>query len=162
MTDLESLLARLHYGTDSLVDVLIEKPAPGVHVLADTVQVEPGVGVVGNHNRVSWWKGKPVAGREVTAMAAEVLEALGADLAVPGDNLITRGLDLRRLQAGDRIEIGSAVLERTSGMHRPCSLFARRISEDARRAVLATNTRGALFVVLEGGTMRTGDPITLI
>jgi len=162
MTDLESLLARLHYGTDSRVDVLIEKPAPGVHVLADAVRVEPGVGVVGNHSRVSWWKGKPVAGREVTAMAAEVLEALGADLAVPGDNLITRGLDLGHLQAGDRIEIGGAVLERTSSMHRPCSLFARRISEDARRAVLATNTRGALFVVLEGGTMRTGDPITLI
>ncbi len=159
MDRLETRLTRLEYGSRPHVEALLEKPAPGVHVLVDEVRVRQGKGLAGNHERVSWWKGKPVAGREVTAMAAEVLEALGAQAAVPGDNLITRDLDLRTLREGDQICVGSVILERTSGMHRPCSLFARRISEEARRAVLATNTRGALFVVLQSGIVRIGDPI---
>lgn len=159
MDYLESQLAALQYGAHPRVDALFEKPAPGVHAYVDNVSVESGKGVAGNHARVSWWKGQPVTGREVTAMAREVLAVLGAQAAVPGDNLITRDLDLRALREGDQLRVGTVVLERTAGMHRPCSLFARRISEEARKAVLATNTRGALFVVLQGGIIRVGDTI---
>jgi len=160
MDRLESMLTQIVYDTPPRVHAVLEKPAPGVHVLVDEALMRPGTGFDGNHDRVSWWKGRPVEGREVTAMASEVLDVLNSRAVIPGDNLITRGLDLRVLRDGDRIRAGEVVLERTASIHKPCALFAARISEEARRAVLATQTRGALFVVREGGFVRTGDPIT--
>lgn len=141
---------------------LIEKPAPGVHVCASSVDVVEGVGFAGDHARKSYWKGKEVPGRHITAIAREVLDALGTAWDVPGDNLITSGVDLSRLKEGDRLRVGSVILVRTAEPHRPCDLFARRTSEDARQAVLATGTRGALFEVASGGSLRTGQPVEVV
>jgi MOSC domain-containing protein YiiM len=157
--NLQSLLQSVRYDGDPTVAALIEKPAPGVHVRVSAVDVVSGVGFSGDHARKSHWKGKEVPGRHVTAIAREVMDVLGAAWDVPGDNLVTSGVDLSRLKEGDRLRIGRVSLIRTAKSHRPCDLFARRISEEARQAVLATNTRGALFVVESGGTMEVGQPV---
>lgn len=156
-----SVLESLVYEGEPVVAALIEKPAPGVHVRASAVRVLDGVGFEGDHARKSFWKGKEVPGRHVTAMAQEVLDAIGAAWDVPGDNLITSGVDLSALKEGDRLRMGDVVLVRTAKPHRPCELFARRISEEARQAVLASGTRGALFVVEKGGTLSPGQIIQL-
>ncbi len=141
---------------------LIEKPAPGVHIRVSRVDVVEGVGFAGDHARKSYWKGEEVPGRHVTAIAREVLDVLGTAWDVPGDNLITAGVDLSRLKEGDRLRVGSVLLVRTAKSHRPCDLFARRTSEEARQAVLATGTRGALFEVASGGTLSTGQPVEVV
>lgn len=159
---LNSTLESLVYVGQPVVAALIEKPAPGVHVRVSTVGVVEGVGFSGDHARKSYWKGEEVPGRHVTAIAREVLDAIGVTWDVPGDNLITSGVDLSALKEGDRLRIGEVVLVRTAKPHRPCDLFARRTSEEARQAVLTTGTRGALFVVDTGGTLLTGQPVHVI
>jgi len=158
---LEAALSSLRFEAVPSVADLIEKSAPGVHARRDVVQVGAG-GFTGDHPRKSWWRGNEVPGRDVTAMTSEVLDILGVEMDVPGDNLITRGVDLGGLDAGDRLMIGNVVLCRSEKPHRPCDTFARRTFGEAMRAVAATDTRGALFVVEKPGTIRTGDPIRVV
>lgn len=91
--------------------------------------------------------------------SAEVAETLGIDPVVIGDNIICQGIDLSRLKMGDELKIGQVVLRRAEKDHRPCELFARRVSQEAMEAVRETRMRGALFYVITGGTISDRDPI---
>lgn len=156
---LQDQLKSVRYSGPARVAEVVDKPAPGVHARRDVIFLEAGRGARGNHPHASYWKGKLIEGRDVTAMSLEVLDALGASSLVPGDNLITEGVDLRALRPGDRLRIGSAILERSKKVHGPCDLFARRISPAARQAVAELSLRGALFVVVQSGEIRRHDPI---
>lgn len=160
-SELGGRLASVRFDAEPVVADLIEKTAPGVHARRHSVDVGPR-GFSGDHPRKSWWRGSEIPGRDVTAMAAEVLDVLSAGTDVPGDNLITLGVDLGAIEAGDRLMIGDVVLRRSLKPHSPCDVFARRTSPEAMRAVAATNTRGALFVVEKPGTISTGDAIRLV
>lgn len=157
---LEKLVA-LPLRRNGKVAMLVETPTPGRHVVRARVEAVPGKGFAGDHARKSFYRGQLVPGREVTAMSREVLEVLGVDPVVVGDNLITEEIDLGRLEPGDRVRVGAAVvLERSDREHRPCTLFRDRTSPAAFAAVSRERYRGALFVVRTGGTIATGDPIT--
>lgn len=158
--DLLSRLSTLTYPGDAVIAAVIQKPAVGVHVRVSDAAVEAGLGFVGDHRKKDWWKGKRIPEREVTMIAAEVLDAFGTPLETPGDNLVVRGLDLRSLKPDQEVRIGSeVVLRRAVKDHRPCHLFARRISPEAREAVSEGGFRGALFAVVRGGTVHVGDPV---
>jgi MOSC domain-containing protein YiiM len=63
--------------------------------------------------------------KAVLLIAAEVVDALVADgwpvyYGALGENLTTRGIDIRRLRLGDRLRAGSALLEITQPRE-PCS-----------------------------------------
>ena len=166
MTPIAPLLERLRsieYVGPIRLHAIIQKPAVGVHVRVEDAIAQEGIGLVGDHGKKDWWKGKRIPEREITAVSREVMEALGAPVDVPGDNLVVEGIDLRRLKPGSLIRIGpSVVLKRAEKIHRPCELFARRISEEARRAVTELEMRGALFSVVSGGTLSCGDPLSII
>lgn len=153
-------LRRLRYRAPGRVAFLVEKPAPGVHELRDRVSVIAGRGFGGDHSRVSWWKGRLVPGREVTAVALEVLGAMQVAPDVPGDNLVTAGLDLAALRPGDRLGVGGIVLVRGPEPHRPCATFRHRAGGEAFEAA-AAGYRGALFRVEVGGVLTVGDPIRI-
>lgn len=158
--DLISRLYALSFDGPARIEALIQKPAVGVHVRVSDAAVEAGLGLVGDHRQKDWWKGKRIAEREVTMVSAEVLSTLGAAAETPGDNLVVSGIDLRSLKPGQLVRVGSdVVLRRAVKDHRPCHLFARRISPEAREAVSEGGFRGALFAVLKGGTIRVGDAI---
>lgn len=160
-SSLHEVLGSLAYSGPSRLHTLIQKPAVGVHVRVDRAQVEVGLGLCGDHRKKDWWKGNRIPEREVTAVSREVLEALGASADVTGDNLIVEGMDLRVLKPGSLLRVGpSVVLQRAAKTHRPCDLFARRISEEARKAVLDLDLRGALFSVVLGGVLSCGDTIS--
>jgi MOSC domain-containing protein YiiM len=162
----DHLLARLNaieYGSEGRVELLVETPAPGVHLSRDEVHVLPGKGFAGDHDRKSFYRGSLVPGREVTAMNIEVLEALDVDPLVTGDNLFVRHLNLGALEPGSTICIGGQViLERSMREHRPCRVFRDRTSPDVFRAVSRERYRGTLFVVRTGGLIRTGDNISAV
>lgn len=166
MTDTPALVERLRgivYSGPIRLHAIIQKPAVGVHVRVDEAMVEEGVGLSGDHDKKDWWKGKRIPEREITAISREVMEALGAGVDVPGDNLVIEGMDLRELKPGSLVRIGpSVVLKRAEKIHRPCELFARRISEEARLAVTELELRGALFSVVSGGTLSSGDTLSII
>lgn len=156
-------LDTLTLGRDGRVASLVVKPAEAIHNVSDEVLVRVGEGFVGDHPYKSHWKGELIPGRDVTAVSAEVAAVLGFEPTAVGDNLVTAGLDLRSLKCGDRLRLGSSVvLERSQAPHRPCAKFRERTSDLAYDIALANNYRGALFVVIEGGQLRVGDPIEVI
>jgi len=156
---LEAALNALSYDTIGEVALLVGKPAPGEHVALLKVAVVKGFGFKGDHALKSHWRGKRIPGREVSAVSFEVAHVLGVDPLTIGDNLVTRGLDLRQLRTGDRVQIGTAILERSDRTHRPCHLFSQRTSPEAYAVVRRTNHRGALFNVVEPGHLAVGDAI---
>lgn len=152
-------LDRLDLGDEGRVHMLVETPQPHRHATREKVRAIPGRGFAGDHARKSFYKGEFVPGREVSAMALEVLQVLGVDPVVVGDNLITEGFDVMALDEGARVRVGEVVLERSNRPHRPCVAFRERTSPEAFAAVSRGRYRGALFVVRTPGTIRTGDAI---
>ncbi|MEM1043425.1 MAG: MOSC domain-containing protein [Bacteroidota bacterium] len=150
-------------GPSGRVAMLVETPRPHEHAERESVQAVPGKGFAGDHGRKSFYLGKHVPGREVSAVALDTLRVLGVDPIVVGDNLITEGFDLAALEPGDRVRVGEeVVLARSERAHRPCSVFRERTSPEAFAVVRQQRYRGALFVVERGGTIRLGDRIERI
>lgn len=159
----DNLVAKLNsirWGRPS-VACLVETSQPHRHAARDEVDVVVGKGFAGDHEKKSYYRGEYVPGREVSAMASEVLQVLGVDPVVVGDNLITEGIDLSKLSEGDAVRIGDVLLERSGKAHRPCVPFRNRTSPEAFAAVSQSNARGALFVVRKGGRIQCGDSIEI-
>ena len=153
-------LHQLDLGDTGRVTLLVETPQPHRHATPDSVRAILGRGFAGDHARKSFYKGAFVPGREVSAVAREVLDAIGVEPSVIGDNLITEGIDLMALEPGDRVRVGEEVLlERSQRPHDPCVAFRERTSPEAFAAVSQDRFRGALFVVRRPGTIRVGDAI---
>lgn len=154
-------LAALDLGRKGHAALLVESPASGQHEVREEVQVVLGKGFAGDYPRKSFYKGKYVPGREVSAASAEVLRVLEVDPVVVGDNLITEGVDLSSLEPGDQMQVGAVRLRRSERAHRPCTKFRDRTSPEAFAAISRERYRGALFVVEKGGVIRQGDPIRI-
>lgn len=154
-------LSSVEWKPTGRVALLVETPVPHRHAPRTEVTAIVGKGFAGDHEKKSFYKGEYVPGREVTAISLEVLDVLGVDPVVVGDNLITEGINLSALSAGDVVEIGEVILERSEKAHRPCRTFRARSSPEAFAVVSREGYRGALFVVREGGRIRMDDEITL-
>jgi len=155
-------LAGLRYETVGLVETLILSPEPGRHVPMTTLQVLPESGVCGQYPGKQWWRGRRIPGRQISAVSAEVLDALDIPHDVPGDNLIVRGLDLSRFAPGDTLRVGDALLFVTPTPHRPCSKLARRTSLTQMRAISAGRLRGVLLDARAPATITIGDAVERI
>lgn len=161
----ERLLTELDQVTwngEGRVALLVETPTPHRHVVRKHVDVVPGKGFAGDHAKKSYYRGRYVPGREVSAMTREVLEVLDVEPSAVGDNLITEGVDLARLREGECMHVGDVLLERSTRAHRPCKTFRDRSSPEAFAVVSRHGYRGALFVVRTGGVIRQGDPIRVL
>ena len=162
MSDLDQRLDALGYHGAARLHAIIQKPAVGIHVRVDRAEAVEGMGLEGDHVKKDWWKGERISERQVTAITREVMDALQTSVDVPGDNLVLEGVNLKALKPGSLVRIGpSVVLKRAQKIHRPCDLFARRISEEARQAVIKHELRGALFSVVHGGFLTLGDAVTI-
>lgn len=103
---------------------------------------------------------------QLTIMNSRVLESIVGPIdgwAAAGDQLYV-DFDLGRdnISPGTRLAIGSTVVEVTDKPHRGCAKFTRRFGLDAFRWVnselgMNLKLRGINAVVVEPGTIRTGD-----
>lgn len=152
-------LSGVAWSLEGKVTALVETPQPHRHAVRTKVRVVAGKGFAGDHPRKSYYRGGYVPGREVSAIASEVLRVLGVDPDVVGDNLITEGVDLAALDEGDWLQVGAVVLRRSNRAHLPCRPFRDRTSPEAFAVVSRNGYRGALFVVERGGIIRSGDPV---
>lgn len=157
-----AMLEEMTWGADGSVALLVETPEPHRHVVRKQVDVVPGKGFAGDHVEKSHYRGEHVPGREVSAVTLEVLDVLGVDPAAVGDNLVTTGVDLAHLKAGDLVQVGDVILERSHRTHRPCETFRKRSNPEAFDVVKRGGYRGALFVVKKGGRVTTGDRIRVV
>lgn len=152
-------LTALRYETAGFVEALIVSPCMDEHQRVPSLRVTPGVGVEGEYPGKQWWQGRRVPGRQISAVNAEVLDALEIAYDVPGDNLIIRGIDLSRFEPGDVLRVGDALLVATATPHRPCAKFGQRTSPDKLRAIAVGRFRGTLFDALQPASLTVGDAV---
>jgi len=84
-----------------------------------------------------------------------------------GENVTTRGIDLLALPTGTRLRLGEAATVEITGLRNPCvqldtfqqGLMAATLDKDASGNLI--RKAGIMSVVLVGGEVRPGDPITV-
>lgn len=84
-----------------------------------------------------------------------------------GENVTTRGVDLLGLPTGTRLHLGDAAIVEVTGLRNPCAqldglqqgLMAATLDRDAEGNLI--RKAGIMGVVIAGGQVRAGDPITV-
>ena len=147
--------------------------------LAESLELIAGEGIAGDAHCGSTVKHRSRVAvdplqpnlRQVHLIAAELLDELNAEgfALNPGDlgeNLLTRGIDLIDLPRGTRLRIGSEAEIELTGLRNPCGqIEAFRPGLLARVALRAhdgsiVRKAGVMAIVLHGGRIAVGDPVT--
>ncbi len=102
--------------------------------------------------------GRPGSRRQVLLMDIETLEQLGVAPGSVKENITTRGLELVGLRAGQRLQVGEALLEVTA----PCEPCARMDEIRPGLQQELCGRRGMLCRVVGAGLVRCGDRIELV
>ena len=111
-----------------------------------------GLGIQGDKHAVA------VSDRQVLLADKEALDAVGVTAGTIKENLTVEGLNVMDLPEGSRLRLGtSAVLEITE-ICEPCFRM-----DEIRHGLKQEleGRRGMVARVLQGGTIRVGDPITV-
>lgn len=149
----------------SVVAIYLHRTVAGPMEPIDEVCAEAGRGLVGDtYYQLSGTKTKPGADREVTLIESEALDGLSREHNIELDgsesrrNLVTRGVSLNPL-VGREFRVGEV---RLRGI-RPCDP-CKHLQSLTRPGVLkGLADRGGLRAqVLEGGTIRVGDPVSMM
>lgn len=111
--------------------------------------------------------------RQVHLIAAELLDELAAagHAVRPGDlgeNVTTQGVDLLALPEGAVLRLGDVAVVRLTGLRTPCRLIdtfqAGLMSRlwDTDPGGARVRRAGVMAVVVTGGTVRPGDPLSVV
>jgi MOSC domain-containing protein YiiM len=149
-----------------VLELIARRPAVGEREVVEEAELDVAGGLVGD----SWSvRGKsPNPKTQVTLMNSRAAALIAGDRGrwpLAGDQLYV-DLDLSgaNLPSGTRLAIGSAIVEVTDVPHLGCGKFADRYGLQAREFVnspdaVALNMRGINTRVVQGGTIRCGDPV---
>ena len=159
LAEYDARLAALRFETVGLIEALFVSPRPDEHLPVSALRVVPEVGVEGQYPGKQWWQGRRIPGRQISALSAEMLDALEIAYDVPGDNLVIRGLNLEEFQPGDTLRIGDALLTVTPTPHRPCAKLAARTTLTKKTALSAGRRRGLLLDACRPALISVGDPV---
>ncbi len=159
LAEYEARLARLRLETVGIVEALFVSPQPDTHLPVPCLHVLPEIGVEGEYPGKQWWQGRRVPGRQISALSADVLDALEIAYGAPGDNLIVRGLNLEAFQPGDMLRVGDALLQVTPTPHRPCAKLAARTTQTKKAAISAGRRRGLLLDARRPAAIFVGDTV---
>jgi MOSC domain-containing protein YiiM len=113
------------------------------------------VHVVGDKGFEGCAHGRRGSRRQVLLVDRETLEAMDLQPGIIRENITTDGLNVNSLQVGQLLRIGEARLE-VSAVCTPCDQM-EAIRPGLRKELWGR--RGMLCRVLDGGTIRRGDPI---
>ena len=110
--------------------------------------------------------------RQVHLLQAELFDQLmtGGFAVWPGDlgeNVTTHGIDLLGLPCGTRLHLGEGAVVELTGLRNPCGqidrfqrgLLAATLERDAQGRLV--RKAGVMAVVIAGGEVRPGDPISI-
>lgn len=157
------------------LEAIVVRPERNQRLSPASVDISLEGGVEGDHWAKGCWKstedGRPDPDVQICIMNARCIQliAQAADNWAPaGDNLFL-DLDLSpdNLQPGQRLSLGSAIIEITDTPHLGCAKFIERYGRDAcvfvnTGAGKANRLRGVYARVVQDGTITVGDQATKI
>lgn len=156
------------------LEAIVRRPAPLEREVLDEGELSLDDGLVGDCWRSrgsrSTEDGSAHPEMQLNLMNSRALAAVSPDptrRALAGDQLhVDLALGPDDLPPGSRLAIGSAVIEVTARPHRGCAKFRDRFGVDAMRFVNSAvgrqlNLRGINAKVVQPGTIRVGDTITV-
>ncbi|TVP69840.1 MAG: hypothetical protein EA339_14010 [Rhodobacteraceae bacterium] len=155
------------------VEMLCLRPDYGARRFVPEVTVSVREGIPGERWATRPWlrdaAGNPHPGIQICILSRRVLDVVWRDRDTtvhPGDTFIT-DLDLSQanMPVGQRLEVGSAVLEVSDIFNDACVKWAARYGAQSRvwindPAHRALRLRGILCRIVRGGVIRAGDPVT--
>lgn len=174
--DLDALRAGLPHiaaapADNGRLDLIVARPAENARTTLETATLTPADGLVGDT-----WRQRPSSAtpdhsahpeRQITLMNARAIQLMAQSRErwpLAGDQLFV-DLDLspENLPPGQRLRVGTAVLEITDQAHRGCLKFAQRFGSDALKFVnqdgWPLRLRGIYAQVVQSGNITTGDTI---
>jgi hypothetical protein len=145
---------------------LVLRPAAAARETPESIHMSPE-GAIAGDRWVDDEKARP--GGQVSLINIHVIDSLsgGDEARAPlcGDNLhVDLDLSEANLPVGTRLAIGTAVLEVSAEVHRPCASFVQRFGAKAAKKVaratrIGRRGRGMLCQVVTEGDMSVGDEI---
>lgn len=154
---------------------IVIRPARNERKEQERCEVSLEGGLHGDHWAKGCWKttedGKPHPDVQICIMNARCIGLIAQDRAnwaPAGDNLfIDMDLSPENLPIGQRLAVGSAILEITAEPHLGCAKFIERYGKDAcvfvnGRAGRASRLRGVYARVAQNGVVTVGDSVTKV
>ena len=160
---------------DGVLEAIVIRPEPGLRQDLQSCEISLAGGTHGDRWAKGCWKttedGKPHPDVQICIMNARCIALLARQRerwALAGDNLLI-DLDLRpeNLPPGQRLRIGTAVIEITAVKHAGCASFAERYGQSAvvfvnARKGSALRLRGVYARVVEDGRVTAGDHVVKV
>jgi MOSC domain-containing protein YiiM len=160
---------------DGVLEAIVIRPEHGVRRMVASAEISLAGGVHGDHWAKGCWKstedGRPHPDVQICIMNARCIALIAQERgnwAPAGDNLfIDMDLTPENLPAGQRLAVGSAVIEITAVPHAGCQAFINRYGRDA---CVFVNTgegkrlrlRGIYARVVKDGEIAVGDRVTKV
>lgn len=159
--------------TSAALELIVVRPAGDQRVMLSSAELSPQYGLHGDNWSRGCWKtladGSPDPTVQLTLMSTRLARlVMGADpahWALAGDQLYA-DLDLSydNLPVGQRLAVGSAVLEITAELHKGCAKYQQRFGPDALRFISSPagkrlNLRGIYAQVVQAGRIAIGDTV---
>jgi hypothetical protein len=177
MTELEAGLPELAHSPKDRgkLELIVSRPDVNQRVVMEHAELRLDVGLQGDNwlarGSQSVPDGSAVSDAQITIMNSRVIQLLAQDRSrwsLAGDQLFV-DLDLSEtnLPAGQRIAIGTAVLEISALPHTGCAKFSSRFGHDAIRFVNSPEgrqmrRRGLNARIIQPGTICVGGLVTKI
>ncbi len=153
------------------VEMIVRRPAVDGREVVESGDLLVGEGLAGD-NYLTRGNPRTADGRAHPEAQITLMNSRAVDLVAAGDRalwplagaqvFVDFDLSTGNAPAGTRLAIGSAVIEVTQKPHNGCAKFAERYGIEAARWVNSRDDlrlRGVNAIVVESGTVRTGDSV---
>jgi MOSC domain-containing protein YiiM len=155
--------------------MIVIRPSTDLRQSLQQCELSPERGVHGDNWADGCWlslpDGRPHPDVQVAIMNSRAIELIAQEperWELAGDNLLI-DLDLsdENLPTGQRLAVGTVVLEITAQAHNGCKKFAERFGKDAVRFVNSKegkrrHLRGIYAKVVQAGVVHVGDQVTKV
>jgi hypothetical protein len=157
------------------LDMIVRRPAHNEREVVESAELDLVEGVVGDNWRARGSKhtedGSAMSGAQIAIMNSRIIHLLAQDRArwsLAGDQLyVDLDLSVENLPVGQRLAMGSTIIEITDVPHNGCDKFTERYGHDAIRFVNSregrqARRRGVFARVVQAGAIHVGDRIVKV